>query len=294
MCLYRCLNIVIINDIGGEVTMTVENNILSNIFPELFYVVDRVCTPSWRIKNTMINYNIMFVYDGEAEFSCNNETRIGKKGDFIFYKPGDMRFAHTFEYNPMKCFAVDFSYTCPVFDNGEWKLNQCELPFSFIVEIEDVYLYTRLVNLFSGLYKMWLSKKKSDITKIKLTFIEILSLMIQYKECRNFTYSDSKRVEEIINYLIEHYNEKIKIDDISDKMQLSSSYIGNIFKRVTGKSIIKYLLEVRISKAKDLLRDGNTVSETAHMVGFNDIFYFSKVFKKLESITPSQYKRENI
>ncbi|WP_421757430.1 helix-turn-helix transcriptional regulator [Clostridium beijerinckii] len=63
---------------------------------------------------------------------------------------------------------------------------------------------------------------------------------------------------------------------------------------MTGKSPISYLIDIRIRKSKDLLKDGHTVSDVSYLVGFNDIFYFSKCFKKYVGVSPSQYKSINI
>jgi YesN/AraC family two-component response regulator len=89
--------------------------------------------------------------------------------------------------------------------------------------------------------------------------------------------------------MIQNYNQPITLKSLADYLQISPSYLGNIFKSITGKSVINYLIHIRINKAKHFLKDGLTVSETARKVGFNDVFYFSRAFKKYEGITPSQF-----
>lgn len=269
-------------------------DLFNNIFIRLSYVVDRNCTASWSLNNRMGHYNIMFLYEGEAVLKRNDEEFTAKKGDIVFYRPNDIRKAHTFSDRLMKCYAVDFLYTCVIFENGQWKTVDCELPFKAIDNINDPFLYTRLVELFSVLSRIWLNNKKDDAIKARSIFTEIIHLLIQYKDCKTYTYSDAKRAEDVITYLSKHYAEKITLEELSGKMQLSYSYLGSIFKKVTGKPIIEYLIHIRLTKAKELLRDGHTVSDVAFMTGFNDVFYFSKIFKKYENVSPSQYSRENL
>jgi AraC-like DNA-binding protein len=262
---------------------------LYEIFPQILYVVDRNANMSWRLNDTMSFYNIMLIYDGKAEFACNNTIYTASKGDLIFYKPGDIRKAHTFPDNLVKCFAVDFMYTCPVYQNYQWEFVNAQLPFSFFQKIDDEYLFSRLLDLFSRLNRSALSTKNKSKVNERSSFFEILTLLFQYKEGNQYNYSSMRKVDKVINYMTENYSQNITLQQLAEYSQISSSYLGNIFKKVTGKSTIDYLIDIRINKAASLLKDGFTVSETSKLVGFNDIFYFSRAFKKHEGISPSQY-----
>ncbi|MCU6792725.1 AraC family transcriptional regulator [Paenibacillus sp. WQ 127069] len=93
-------------------------------------------------------------------------------------------------------------------------------------------------------------------------------------------------------YILENYADKLKLKDLSDYIQLSHSYLQVIFKEVTGSSPIEYLINVRINKSKELMKEGyQNISEISELVGFNDAFYFSRCFKKLEGIAPSDYHK---
>jgi AraC-like DNA-binding protein len=79
------------------------------------------------------------------------------------------------------------------------------------------------------------------------------------------------------------------LKELAEFAHVSPSYLGSIFRRVTGRSPIDYLIEIRINRAKNLLRDGYSVTETSRFVGFNDIYYFSRMFKSHEGMSPSEY-----
>lgn len=265
------------------------SNFLYEIFPEIIHVVDRNANISWKLDDRLSFYNLMLIYDGKTEFFCNDTKFVASRGDLIFYKPGDIRKAHTFPDNLMKAFAIDFQYTCPIYSDGNWKHENCEIPFSFTQRIEDEYLLLKLMDLFSRLNQFALSTKSTKRVNERLIFTEILTLLFQYKEGNHYSYSNIRKIDKVINYMTENYSQNITLQQLAEYSQISSSYLGSIFKKVTGKSTIEYLINIRINKAKSLLKDGFTVSETSKLVGFNDIFYFSRAFKKYEGINPSQY-----
>lgn len=262
---------------------------INNIFPEPTYVVDRNATPSWSLNNLMKNYNIMLVYGGQAEFFCNGSVYTAKKGDLIYYKPGDARYARTFPGNPIKCFAVDFQYVCPVYRNGEWKIMHDELPFSFFQSITDEMLLSKLTDLFSGLAKSALTANDRFGTRERAIFTEILVLLFEYYGRNRYNYSSIRKVEKVISYMTENFTRRITLNELAECACICPSYLGRIFKRITGRSTVDYLIEIRINRAKNLLRDGFSVSEASRLVGFNDIYYFSRAFKKHTGISPSKY-----
>ncbi len=101
-------------------------------------------------------------------------------------------------------------------------------------------------------------------------------------------------VERIVTYLEEHYNEKISLDQIAENMYLSPFYISRMFKSEIGDTPIRYLINIRLEKAKTLLESGDnsSIQEIAGMVGYDDAYHFSKLFKKRYGISPSQARKK--
>nr|WP_239585641.1 response regulator [Lysinibacillus composti] len=98
-------------------------------------------------------------------------------------------------------------------------------------------------------------------------------------------------VIQAVSFIETNYFKEITLDDLSAEVGLSQSYLSTIFKKVTGKSFIEYLNDLRIEKAKQLLNTSNLkVFEVANKVGFNDPKYFSKQFKRITGISPNAYK----
>ena len=101
-------------------------------------------------------------------------------------------------------------------------------------------------------------------------------------------------VQAIINYINLNYKEPITLKDIGEHIYVSTYYVSRIFKQRTGKTLIDYLNEVRLEKAKKLLMDVQyKVYEVADLVGITNPHYFSKIFKKHAGMTPKEFRDAN-
>lgn len=96
---------------------------------------------------------------------------------------------------------------------------------------------------------------------------------------------------QIANYLICHYSEHVSLEDISNETFFSVAYCESEFRKDYGKSIINYLIDIRVSEAKKLLLETSLpCAVIAKMVGFDDANYFSRVFKKRMGYAPLKYR----
>ncbi|WP_150273150.1 AraC family transcriptional regulator [Paenibacillus tepidiphilus] len=97
--------------------------------------------------------------------------------------------------------------------------------------------------------------------------------------------------ERIIQYLKDHYREEIVLKDMSQEFGISYSYMRKVVYELTGKSMIDYLNQLRIEKAKELLLDTDlTIKQIAAEVGYYNVQSFNRFFRKYEGMPPSGYK----
>ncbi len=107
--------------------------------------------------------------------------------------------------------------------------------------------------------------------------------------------STSHYVQDIIHYVEQKYSEPITIQDICSYCGLSRSYLARIFKRHTDISIQEYLINYRIRKAQGLLHTTQIpIHHISCLVGYQDAFTFSRVFKQKTGLSPSQYREQQI
>ena len=95
----------------------------------------------------------------------------------------------------------------------------------------------------------------------------------------------------ILKYIEKNYQEDISLKIISEEFHLNANYISQLIKSETGLTYTQYLTELRIGKAKDLMKSNSmSLAEISEAVGFNDYFYFIKKFKKAVGVTPGKYR----
>lgn len=106
-------------------------------------------------------------------------------------------------------------------------------------------------------------------------------------------YSQSKDIMAIAKeYIAEHFDKALTLEDVAEVVNLSPQYFSKIFKERAGCSFIDYLTEMRVARAKELIRSKQkSVKEVCYHVGYKDPNYFSRVFKKYTGISPSDYRQ---
>lgn len=154
-------------------------------------------------------------------------------------------------------------------------------------------------------YEMLAENEARQIGKyfmLKAHLMQILLLMMRQivgvpqqkqKGCNFESYNKSYAVKKIVNYLNENYEQKISLDQIAHNMYLSPVYVSKIFKEETGESPINYLIKIRLEKARDILgnEDAGSIKSIANAVGYDDVYHFSKLFKKYYGISPQNYRK---
>lgn len=105
--------------------------------------------------------------------------------------------------------------------------------------------------------------------------------------------SDISYCKKITAYIEENYTDsELTVSAIAEYFQLNPSYMGTVFKNVKDQSVLQYITKVRMEAAKKLLATGqNLVSDVAAAVGYSDVFYFSKCFKKNYGYSPKEFIR---
>ncbi len=101
-------------------------------------------------------------------------------------------------------------------------------------------------------------------------------------------------VRTILDYMEEHFQERISLEGIASNMYLSPIYISRLFKEEMGESPIHHLIQIRLRKAMELMEHhpDYSIKRIANEVGYDDAYHFSKIFKKHLNQTPSEYRKQ--
>lgn len=126
----------------------------------------------------------------------------------------------------------------------------------------------------------------NGILKIKNAYLKIINSVEEKKKCSHMVLLAIKYIEE--NYYLNDLN----ISNISDKLEVTSSYLSKLLKKETGLSFIDYLTNIRIKKAMYIMEDPTIkIYDVAELVGYSNQHYFCRAFKKVVGVSPTEYKR---
>ena len=147
---------------------------------------------------------------------------------------------------------------------------------------------------FRGLHQAALSNRDDDAV-VSLLFMLNLHLLLKDKErCALMqTNNQVSHINSIVRYMIEHFQEKnLTAESVAQHFFISRSKLYRDFRDYTTISFHQFLIELRISKAQFMLKQGYSIREIANSVGFENESYFCQFFKKVKGVSPLQYSKQ--
>ena len=148
--------------------------------------------------------------------------------------------------------------------------------------------------------------KPISIAELKQVFLKLKEKLDEQKQAEKrlklleqFHYPEQSHkaengrgFEKVMNYIREHFSEDITLNGIADNVFLSPVYISRLIKENTGKNYVALIAELRIERAVELLKNTELyVYEVAEQVGYNNLKYFYKVFRKVTGKSPNDYRK---
>lgn len=147
----------------------------------------------------------------------------------------------------------------------------------------DYAIEVKYVKVFDYLSKPWKEGRLIDLIEREIENMSEKDLGKNKNE--------NPQKEIIIKYINENYKRDISAGDVAGVLGYTDVYFSRLFKQLFNDNFINYLTNVRIENAKILLRDRSlTIKEVGESVGYNDSNYFAKVFRRLEGISPTEYR----
>ncbi|MBU9726753.1 response regulator transcription factor [Diplocloster modestus] len=152
-------------------------------------------------------------------------------------------------------------------------------------EISDTELETEKEDLYSQI------RKYADKSSIRNYVLEYLNAFLKKYEASKRN-QEKKPVRIVKDYIREHYQENISLEEMAKLVDLNPVYLSVLFKRSTGVNFNDYLTNIRITKAKTMLKDTNeSIAVIAEEVGYANAKYFSQLFSKVVGINPTVYRK---
>lgn len=143
--------------------------------------------------------------------------------------------------------------------------------------------------------KVFFSEKGKELSMLPILYEKLEKDILEKLDENSYEEKKySEAVEKCLKIIERDYDKNISLDEVTKEVAVSKNYFCHIFKKEMNMSIWNYLTKVRLEKAKELLRKSDMKSyEIAFKVGYDNPSYFSKIFKKIEKMTPNEYREKN-
>lgn len=247
-------------------------------------------------------WELVFIDSGEAEVLNDKKTLILKQSQVFFHKPNAV---HTISTGDHFCNSAIVSFECQgdimkQFENKLFTLNNYERQLLQKIVFEGNYGYKDKLNLLT---QKRMKKRHNAPFGCEQTIKNCLELLIISIARNNVVETNAelvdnakssirgeKIVSKIIDYLNNRIDSSVNLDDIAKELYFSKTYIKSVFKKYTGSSIIQYYNKIKIDEAKRLISlKTNSFTEISAKLGFSSVNYFTRLFKTVTDMTPSEY-----
>lgn len=265
--------------------------------------------------STFARQNLIYLQEiGQSEYLEPYESKRGILSSFLFciVKKGSGRLIYhdiTYELNSTNCILVncDQDYTISSQDDL-WELDWIHFNGISMKSIYDKFIERCGGPCFIATDALTLEKQHKVIFELAKSdsYVQDMELMSQLsilltivmEQCWNNAVSSKNNVDksrwiDMQDFLIQHFQEEIHLDDLAIQYNLNKYYIVRKFKQLYGVTLNQYITNLRINHAKELLRfTDKTITQIAYESGYNDSAYFTRTFKKVEGISPTEFRKQ--
>lgn len=247
-------------------------------------------TPHTSRREELRSYLCFLVEDGAGELVYEGRRYELKASDVVFV---DCRKAYshsTGEKDGQKLWSLRWCHFYGAAMPAIYA-KYCERGGEPVIHAEDLSPY---IAILSDIYNLAGSSDYIRDMRINERLNTLLTLLMESSWHKGSEQSAPKKLEinNIKTYIDEHYAEKLTLESMASVFFIDKYYLARLFKAQYGVTLTIYLQQVRITHAKRLLRfTDKRIEEIAAECGIGDLNYFSRVFKKLEGLSPSEFRK---
>ena len=239
------------------------------------------------LKNAVIHY----VTNGYGTFKFNGKVYNLKQGDiFILLKGMQVEYVASID-DPWEYYWIGFSGS-----NANEYLNRTSITNSCVANCEENSKIPQIILNMCEISKTYNPSRSDDILLLKELYSLLYALIEEFP--KPFEYKDKELhtyIQDALNFINSNYMHSITVQEIADYVNLSRSYLYKMFIKNLGISPQRYLINLRMYKATLLLKSTKLpIGEVASSVGYSDSLLFSKTFSKHFSMSPLNYRNNQL
>lgn len=265
--------------------LIVNNAIIKNFYLTAIGYYPKAIYHERERKTGSNQYILLYCVDGEGQVYIDDQVYILKPNTYIIIPKNTGHLYTSSNTNPWSIYWIHFNGLTA---NAIYRryAEQEEMPVHTIPYDEG------RINLFEQVYAMLehsFHEKEMEVTNLYLQ--HFVTSMVYYKELNPVAY-ETDSVSLSIAYMKKNIREKLSITDLAMQRGLSVSHYSRLFHQKTGSSPVNYfnLLKIQIS-CQHLYFTDRSIKEIAAAIGFDDQYYFSRLFSKLIGMSPLKYRR---
>ena len=238
------------------------------------------CTEGINNIHFRYDFSLFYIQEGSLTFHTPQIDLTLKTGEMIIIPPYTTIAKKSQNGKNLHYLWVHFTGS-----NAEELLNNVHIERNKIYNIGVHYIFP---NYWKNLYREFIIKDEFSIEASATILTSVFYDLARYTSKKLTSYN-----LKTIRYIHENLSEEYDIEKLADIENLSKSRYRALFTEITGTSPINYIIDLRINTASDLLTNSTfTVSEIAKYVGYEDSYYFSRLFKSRMGISPVAYRKE--
>jgi AraC family transcriptional regulator of arabinose operon len=242
-----------------------------------------------RSRNDGCNQNI-FIYctDGEGWLSIDGKISQIKANQYFIIPNGTPHAYGSHNTNPWSIYWLHYSGDfASFFNDSSGKVKVKDTPDVALVH-ERVLLFEEIIQNL----EMGYSQENLNYANICLWhFLASFKYASQFGQIK--TMQDKDLIETSIFYMRENLSKKLSLEILAEHAGLSPSHYSMLFRQKTSRPPMDYLIHLRIQKACQLLdATKRRINDIGNQVGYEDPYYFSRIFKKVMGISPAQYRKQ--
>lgn len=248
---------------------------------------------AWYAKDMICDFHkIYFPTDSEFILSDNTGAYTVTKGQIAIIPAG---LNHSYNPKSDKGFSKLYChFLADIANDSFFKAIGADEKIT-VLNIPTESVYNDIKKVFSELvegYQSYLSNNSiSTILYNKSKVTELLSLIMDIMKPKTVS-SNINKFEDSISYMNKNLSKQVTLQELADDMHFHPAYYCRIFKQYFGISPMKYMNNLRIEKAKQLLSLTNlTLEDICEQIGMNNTFYFSSLFKKATGMSPTAFRK---
>ena len=272
----------------------------SNItFPLTVHSLAKIHDPSWAVSADDHDYfELVYIKRGSADFETSEETVSLSPHSIVIIKPGQI---HKFTVTSAPCEFMVLKFTIDICENLPSNIAEITDIINELQQRPHMVLTPGPKNaVLNALKRIIWARHNREKWDDFLGYLLIMELLVYLSReiLSSSGFSGEKGINDAMmrarDYILENFDSQISLNELANHVYLSESYLSHCFKARFGVSPKNFILQARINRAKELLSSTDMkINDIAIKVGFLSQQRFNDAFKKLENLTPLNYRKNS-